>query len=669
MTGERRILLLSRAPQLAPVLRTLAAEHHLRFVRAVDATSARERLACDRFSGALLDLDALGDGAGEFVRHVRHRHPEIQAVGFARLIGSRPADHDDLTLVSKPLRRESLEQAFALGGRSAAAATETARRLDVAEHELERRISQLTTLYQIARAISESRNWSEALDYFLATLRDYLGVRGACILLWSREATVLSPRTVLSMQAQDVERCVASLLRAYPVRSPANEIHALECWAGDALHCTGHGGAGHLTVLPLAYRRAPLGFLVLDRPWADAAGFAGEAFFLQTIQTILGEEVANAVHLSRLVDLKNFNVAVLDAVESGVLTANERGEITFANRLARDILGLTPDAALDLRFDSLFRAADGDGQPLDVAALASGVGGGTVCTGELRRPDGGRRPVELRVNRSRNPSDSELLLVVAFADLTLQRRLEDQARRADRLRSLGELSAAIAHEVRNPLQGLSLTLSNLQDHLQPGAQTYVDVMFKEIARLDSIVGGILAFARPAPPAAVETHVVALCQRALDLAQERAAERRVHLRSSAEAVPPHDRIECDEGQIVQVLLNLVFNAIDASPPGGEVQVHCSAHAAALAPAAGRRGPFWRIEVRDQGPGIAPEHRASVFDPFFTTKNDGTGLGLAVSAKIVAEHRGSIHVDPRPGSGATFTVELPQRFEGLVPQPGG
>jgi PAS domain S-box-containing protein len=667
---ERRILLLSRAPQLAPVLRSLAARHHLRFVRAADAAAAYERLAADRFAGALLDLDALGDDTDDFLQRLHRTHPELPAIGYGRMAASRPGARTELPLLSKPLQREPLERALAgqLAG-DAAARRETgggARRLDATEQELERRLSQLTTLYQIARAISESRNWTEALDYFLATLRDYLGVHGACILLWSREATVLSPRTVLAMSPADVARCVESLRAAYPVGRPVGEIHPLDCWTGGTLACTGHAGAGPLTVLPLLYRRAPLGFLVLDKPADAGASFGGESLFLQTIQTILGEEVANAVHLSRLVDLKNFNAAVLDAVESGVLTADETGAISFANRLARAILGLDAESPLALRFDDLFRLTNANGEVVDVARLVDAEAEPCVYTGELRRSDGGRVPVELRASRCRNPSDSELLLVVAFADLTMQRRLEDEARRADRLRSLGELSAAIAHEVRNPLQALSLTLSNLKDHLQPGAEPYVSVMFAEILRLDSIVGGILAFARPAPPVAAETNVVALCRRALDLAAERAARRRVRLRLDA-AVRGDDGVECDEGQMVQVLLNLILNAIDASPPEGEVAVHVEPAAGALGPAAGRRGPFWRITVQDQGKGVAPEHRASLFDPFFTTKNDGTGLGLAVSAKIVAEHHGSIHVETRPGAGATFTVELPRRFEGLVLQP--
>ena len=679
MAAERRILLLSRAPHVAPALREIAAQHAFHVIRAPDATAACERLAQNEFTCALVDLDTLGDHADEFLAQARRLQPGLRTVGFGRMAASRPAAAwGGVPLLSKPLRRAQLESA--LGGtvparpprsmipaaapRRTASASEAARLLDATQEELQRRVSQLTTLYQIGRAISESRNWSEALDYFLATLRDYLGVNGAAILLWSREATVLAPRTVLAMGPEDVAACVEALRAAYPVRGPVGEIHALDCYAADAaggLRCTGHAGVWRLTVLPLLYRRAPLGFLVLDKPYQGALGFSSELFFLQTIQTVLGEEVANAVHLSRLVDLKNFNAAVLDNVESGVLTANEHGEITFANRLARQTLGLGPEAALDaLQFDALFRL---DGAT-DVAPLAHLLGAAhetAALAGEMRHPGGRRVPVAVRTSRIRNPSDSETLLVVAFEDLTGQRRLEEQARRSDRLRSLGELSAAIAHEIRNPLQGISLTLSNLKEHLQPGAETYVRVMFSEMDRLNSIVGGILEFARPAPPTPVESSVFGVCQRALDLAGDRAAQRQVRLEIAP--IARTETGEWDEGQIVQVLLNLLLNAIDASPAGARVEIRAELAAGPIDADGTRNGAFWRLAVHDQGPGVPAPLRSKLFDPFFTTKSDGTGLGLAVSSKIVEEHRGTIHVDSPPGGGTTFIVELPRRFEGL------
>ena len=220
-------------------------------------------------------------------------------------------------------------------------------------------------------------------------------------------------------------------------------------------------------------------------------------------------------------------------------------------------------------------------------------------------------------------------------------------------------------EVRNPLQAISLTLSNLREHLLPGGEAYVAAIFAEMERLNDIVGGILSFARPSPPVAVESALGTLCARAVALASERAAGRGVRL--LIHPAPGEDRCDVDEGQLLQVLLNLLRNAVDASPPGGTVEVGIESAAARLLPDQRGRGPFWRIVVHDEGPGIPAEVRERLFDPFFTTKSDGTGLGLAICQKIVEEHGGAIHVATDAGTGTTFTVELPRRLEGIVSEP--
>jgi len=655
VAAEGRLLLLADGAECAPVVREFAMARALRLVRTASAGRAFDQLRRHRFACALFDLDSLESPVEEFLTRVRDLAPDLRAVGFAR--GGSRAAGTDLPVLPVPLQRSDLEAALGArrtlrprtGPTAASAAGLTG------HEELRRRVGQFTTLYQIARAIGESRNWSEALDYFLATLRDYLGARGAGILLWSRENRVLAPRTVLSLAPHDIDSCVRALLAIDPTASPHSEIHPLECFTNGAPHglaCAGHERTWHLTVLPLRYRRSPLGFLLLDKEYAGNEVFLGEIFFLQTVQTILAEEVANAVHLSRLVDLKNFNEAVLDHVESGVVTANEAGELSYANRRARQILGLTGAPGPDDHLDQLFPAVHGS-DSVRTRILTSPQATSTF-EGELMRRDGQRVPVRLRSSRITNPSDSEPLVVVAFEDLREQRRLESQARRADRLRSLGEFSAAIAHEVRNPLQGIALTLANLKDHLTPGAEPYVGVMFSEMDRLNALVGGILTFARPVPPQCVPTRLAELCERAADLASERAAARRVRIDVDTGA---GGASEVDPGQMLQVILNILLNAIDASPPGDAVSVRlepgsltageCPADAA------------WAVTVCDHGGGIDDEIRDKLFDPFFTTKPEGTGLGLAVCLQIVEEHGGTIQVESTPGQGATFRIELPAR----------
>lgn len=655
MSAQLRILLVSSDSSQPPALAGLGGDASLQVVHARDASSAIEELQGGGFACALLDLEALGQDAADVLQRVRRSQPALPAVAFGASASASSARLADVPTLHGPVTLHSLAEALQPGLPRAAHGPSAP---DASQRELQHRVSQLTTLYRIARAISESRNWTEALDYFLATLCEYLEVRGAGILLYSQECRVLSPRRVLSIPDADVAQSVARLLESYPVQAPTNEIHTLECYdAVSAIACTGHRGAWRFTVLPLVYRRTALGFLVLDKEDWQPADFRAELFFLETIQTVLTEEVANAAHLSKLVDLKNFNEAVLERIESGVLTANENAEIHFANRLARTILGIAPggDSVPARRFETLLPEAESR----LFERIRTAPEGRVSWEGAFVRADGTRVPVRLRTSRIINPSDSTPLFLVAFEDLTEHKLLEEQVRRADRLRSLGELSAAIAHEVRNPLQGISLTLSNLRNHLQSGGERYVDVMFEEMERLNGLVDNILSFARPAPPQLIPSALGDICRRAIELSREAAARNQVDINfrdDSGDAV-----CEVDPGQIQQVLLNVVLNAVDASPSGGQVRVRVrAADTPLLGNAPGRDDDTWyRIEVRDQGPGIGREERDKLFDPFFTTKAEGTGLGLSVSQKIVEEHRGLIHVASEPGCGALFVIELPLR----------
>lgn len=663
MSAQRRILLVSSDPSQSPDLADLEGNASLQLVHAHDAHSALEQLQAGGFACALLDLDALGQSAADVLRGVRRLQPELPAVGFGGDASNLPgARLQDLPTLRGPLTSSLLETAL----RAEASANAEAGFLDTSHHELRRRVSQLTTLYRIGRAISESRDWTQALDYFLATLCEYLEVRGAGILLYSNEGRVLTPRRVLSIPEADVAGCVSHLLETYPIRTPSAEIHALECFApGVGPACSGHPDRWRFTVLPLVYRRGALGFLLLDKDAWDARNFNGDLFLLDTIQTVLTEEVANAAHLSRLVDLKNFNEAVLERIESGVLTANENGDIHFANRLARRTLGVDPgrEEIPPLRFEALFPAAEHD----LFGRMRSAKDGRLSWEGPLLRLDGARVPVRMRTSRIVNPSDSTPLYLIAFEDLSEQKLLEEQLRRADRLRSLGELSAAIAHEVRNPLQGISLTLSNLRNHLRSGGERYVGVMFEEMERLNGLVDNILSFARPAPPQFLDTPLAEICCRAIELSRERATQRQIEI--DFEDQTAGGVCEVDAGQIQQVVLNVVLNAIDASPPQGLVRVRVRKASTRLLPTSpGEQPPavdgWYHIEVMDEGPGITREERDKLFDPFFTTKTSGTGLGLSVSQKIVEEHHGLIHVASHPDAGALFIIELPRGTQGSL-----
>jgi signal transduction histidine kinase len=219
---------------------------------------------------------------------------------------------------------------------------------------------------------------------------------------------------------------------------------------------------------------------------------------------------------------------------------------------------------------------------------------------------------------------------------------------SEKLAALGQLAAAVAHEVRNALGVIRSAAQGLEEILPDGradARRACSFITAEIDRLGSVVSSLLSFARPPRLAPRPVEVGTLFDQALLLARQEldAKEIRV-LRREPDALPA---VRADSDLIVQVLLGLLSNAADAVPRGGVVQLDARATEGAI-----------EIAVADSGPGVPEALRGQVFEPFFTTRDKGTGLGLAVARQIVEAHAGRIEVGERPGGGAAFRISLPQ-----------
>jgi signal transduction histidine kinase len=221
----------------------------------------------------------------------------------------------------------------------------------------------------------------------------------------------------------------------------------------------------------------------------------------------------------------------------------------------------------------------------------------------------------------------------------------EQARRADRLSALGELSAGLAHEIRNPLGALEGAVQILQRSELPSEtrQEFAEMAGKEIGRLKSLLTHFLDFARPQPPQRMLTEPTTLLNSIARLAAETAKLADVEISVEVQETAP---VAIDLEQIRQVLLNLVLNAVQAMDEGGQIVLRSH-----------KEGGSIILEVVDQGPGIPPENIERIFDPFFTTRPAGTGLGLSIAYQIVHGHGGEIVVRNNADRGATFVVTLP------------
>ncbi len=229
----------------------------------------------------------------------------------------------------------------------------------------------------------------------------------------------------------------------------------------------------------------------------------------------------------------------------------------------------------------------------------------------------------------------------------------DQLRRADRLSALGELSASLAHEIRNPLASIQGAMSAL-DHSGTNDETCRElrqIIWKECGRLQHLLAGMLDFARPHGAAYRAVDVTQTFNSVVNLVAPAAAKSSVSLRK--DVAPGIPSLQCDPEQLTQVILNLTLNAIQAMPGGGQIVL-----------SACQEGSNMLLQVRDEGVGIDGEDVDRIFNPFFTTKKNGTGLGLAVAHGIVNQHGGRIEAEKNADDGMTFSVSLPLRRSATI-----
>jgi signal transduction histidine kinase len=224
--------------------------------------------------------------------------------------------------------------------------------------------------------------------------------------------------------------------------------------------------------------------------------------------------------------------------------------------------------------------------------------------------------------------------------------------RSEKLAMVGSLAAGLAHEIGTPLNVISATAEYLL--LDAGAEAHPQLrgIVAETERISRLVRDLLTFARGSAPGKVPVRLAGAVERVVSLLRFTLDRKRIHLESDLpDDLPP---VHADPDGLHQILLNLIVNAASAVAEGGRIGVR------ARAGDAGGEQAVW-VEVHDDGPGIPPDLRERIFDPFFTTRPDGTGLGLSVCSRIVADHDGDLGVGVGPLGGASFQVQLPAAQE--------
>jgi two-component system nitrogen regulation sensor histidine kinase GlnL len=381
----------------------------------------------------------------------------------------------------------------------------------------------------------------------------------------------------------------------------------------------------------------------------------GEIEGLQLVCDHLSLAIENAKMYSRMQDDKVYNEILLDSLTTGVIAVGADRVVTVFNREAKRITGLEAIHVIGQPFTVL---------PAPLAqvlseTLAEKRRGLWDKDDALDRPDG-TIPVRMSSSVFYGHTGGTLGALLVLNDLTLIKKLEAQVRHADRLASLGTMSAGMAHEIKNPLVALKAFTQLLPErHADPEfLDTAPRLMEEEITRIDSIVTRLLSFSRPARPMLVSVHMHEVLGRSLQLVTPQLARKGIQIVRRLEAT--QDVIRGDEEQLRQAFLNFFLNAMDAMGSRGTLEVSTMVTGPGWSTFAGRTDSVSNrilVGISDTGCGIKGSDLPRIFDPFFTTKAHGTGLGLSVSHGILLEHGASVDVESTVGRGTTFYIRFP------------
>jgi two-component system nitrogen regulation sensor histidine kinase GlnL len=348
---------------------------------------------------------------------------------------------------------------------------------------------------------------------------------------------------------------------------------------------------------------------------------------------------------------------VLASIDVGVIVLDASGRVTDVNPAGEHLLGISDPQARGIAAGRLLgrRAAN--------HWLAALVDATLVSSTAHSRSEGqlagrwGEVPVSAACTPLHGGDGAPAGAVLVLHDLTLQRTLDAATQRADRLAALGPVAQGLAHEIRNPLGGIRGAAQLLQRKLaDPDLLRCAEIIVREVDRLDSLVEQLRELGAAPPLDISRLNIHEILDRVLEL--QRAAPGWGRIRLRTEFDPSLPEIRGDRGQLTQVFLNLVKNAVEALAGQGELVVSTRIETSFHVRRAESRGQLLSVVVEDSGPGIPSEQQALLFTPFFTTKPRGTGLGLALCNRIVTQHGGTIAHEPRGRrEGARFRVSLP------------
>jgi PAS domain S-box-containing protein len=404
------------------------------------------------------------------------------------------------------------------------------------------------------------------------------------------------------------------------------------------------GSAG---VLGELRRELPLSVSLVERNAAS--------FFVRLLST---DQMWVACKLD-LLHTQTLLKGIIDQLKEEIVLVDAHGLVLDCNKAVQEAQGLHKADIVGRPLRNFFRVHQGgngvaDTPPLELALASHQAAEATLphvdAQGLMHYTREYVYPIQDEAGQAKN-------FLCIRRDITSRTQMEQRLQQSERLASIGEMSTYIAHEIRNPLFAIggfaNQLLRNVSD---PAAREKIEIIIEESKRLDSILKSILTFAKPVEPGSGLADLNRIVRDTMELMGMACESKNIQLvLSLAEDLP---LVEADPELLKQCLINLVKNSVEAMPQGGQLAVRTGMAATRV-----------MLEVEDTGQGIVPEIRDKVFSPFFSTKGRGTGLGLAMTKKILDELGGTVDLSSVPGAGTRVVLHLPPQLAVAKPQGDG
>lgn len=352
--------------------------------------------------------------------------------------------------------------------------------------------------------------------------------------------------------------------------------------------------------------------------------------------------------LKRYVLLENYTNSIIESIRSGVVAVNNDMLITMINQGAKDILNLGSECT-GQNFTEIFSGLDSVKEKIIESIEKDKINENI----EITQIKEGK---ELTIKVSIFPLTLEGLkkgIVIIFDDITDIKKLQYQIQRNYKLSALGELSAGIAHEIRNPLGIIKAIEQTMKKELKSNleAMKELEVIDEEVERANRVVKSLMEFGKPRKDEKMLYSINIILEEVLIITNKYALQNAVNIEFEKSEV-----LECllDKEQLKQAFINIIFNAVQAMPEGGKLKISTQ----------NKGKDFIKIVFEDTGVGIEANNLEKIFNPFYTTKSEGTGMGLSIVHKIMEEYEGWINVSSSVGEGTIFEILLPYRKDDFI-----